>query len=215
MHGSAGLGQDSVPACGTGPESRRRGGARIAHAAAGTRLLFGRLSLGVMQDVSAGWEDGAGKPLFPFAGVVVAALYGAFAVRRSARGGRRLRRGAVGPVRSLRAYRFESFRAALAVGQQPAGRLRRKGRQLRFLPDGCLDQEPADLCDRCRHVRGAGRSVVAERSYLLQHDLPGRYGARVPFPLFAAAAGHRRYEMQRLRTMRPPVQGGMYRQPGA
>ena len=69
--------------------------------------------------------------------------------------------------------------------------------------------------DRCRHVRGAGRSVVAERSYLLQHDLPGRYGARVPFPLFAAAAGHRRYEMQRLRTMRPPVQGGMYRQPGA
>lgn len=115
----------------------------------------------------------------------------------------------------LTAYRFESFRAALAVGQQPAGRLRRKGRQLRFLPDGCLDQEPADLCDRCRHVRGAGRSVVAERSYLLQHDLPGRYGARVPFPLFAAAAGHRRYEMQRLRTMRPPVQGGVYRQPGA
>ncbi len=56
---------------------------------------------------------------------------------------------------------------------------------------------------------------VAERSYLLQHDLPGRYGARVPFPLFAAAAGHRRYEMQRLRTMRPPVQGGVYRQPGA
>ena len=209
-------GQDSVPACGTGPESRRRGGARIAHAAAGTRLLFGRLSVGR----DAGRVRPAGKttpekPLFPFAGVVVAALYGAFAVRRSARGGRRLRRGAVGPVRSLRAYRFESFRAALAVGQQPAGRLRRKGQQLRFLPDGCLDQEPADLCDRCRHVRGAGRSVVAERSYLLQHDLPGRYGARVPFPLFAAAAGHRRYEMQRLRTMRPPVQGDVYRQPGA
>ena len=48
---------------------------------------------------------------------------------------------------------------------------------------------------------------MARRTYVLQHDLSGRYGARFPVRVFSFQTGHRYREVQRLRTLRTQLQG--------
>ena len=84
--------------------------------------------------------------------VVVAALYGAVGiVRRSARG-RRHRFASWRcwtPYSSYGRIASESFRSRLwQWGNNLLAYFAERSRQLRFLPDGGVDEEPADFCDR-------------------------------------------------------------------
>ena len=60
-----------------------------------------------------------------------------------------------------------------------------------------------------------GLAYLAERAYLLQHHLPGRYGARILYPIFLAETDHRHLQMRELRPLRTQLQGCLYQHQGA
>lgn len=51
---------------------------------------------------------------------------------------------------------------------------------------------------------------MERRAHLLQHDLPGGYGARFPVQILPLQTRHRHHEVQRLRTLRPQLQGVLH-----
>lgn len=117
------------------------------------------------------------------------------------------RAGSMGGVGStlqrLRAHRLQLIRTPLGVGEQPLGLLGGTGGQLCFLRDGSLVAEPPYFHHRHSDLYYINHTCLAERTDLLQHDLPGRYGFGIDFPFFYFQTGYRHVQMQRLRLVRP------------
>lgn len=157
-------GENSILAGGTGAECRRNRGAAGVDASVGACLLFGDLPVGGIsgRDFVDQRETEKEKiPFFVFAGRIVAEVRCAGVVRR--RSGRRYRfaGGVARSVQFLRPHRAKPVRSRVSVGKQPAGLSGRKSRQLRFLPDGGVDEKPADFSRGRRYFRDADRAGVA------------------------------------------------------
>ena len=203
-----------VPACRAGAQRRRRRLSGGAHAPPGARLLFGHLPAGGFPGHRLVVERPPQEvplPLLLLAGQTVAAHRRAGALRGGNRRRHRLAGRPAGTLQRLRADRRKPLRPDLPLGQQPAGLLRRAGRQLRLLPDRRVAEEPPDAARRRRDVHRARCAGLARRTYLLQHDLPGGHHTRRPGPLLALPPRDRRAEMQLLLALRPKMQGLVHR----
>ena len=169
-------------------------------------LVFGRIycsvicPLGVFQDVIA-----------RFACAFLAALWsaGCFCGGFSGRGWFLCR--FAGALQCLRTYCQQLAPAALDVGKQFVGLSGGTDGQLRLLRGGCLDEEPADAFSCGRYGGRAFRLGLAERAYVLQYDLSGGDSVGLHLPLFPLSHHDRYGEMQQLRPLYPPMQGGLYR----
>ena len=157
-------GENSILAGGTGAECRRNRGAAGVDASVGACLLFGDLPVGGISGCDFVDQRETEKekiPFFVFAGRIVAEVRCAGVVRR--RSGRRYRfaGGVARSVQFLRPHRAKPVRSRVSVGKQPAGLSGRKGRQLRFLPDGGVDEKSADFSRGRRYFRDADRAGMA------------------------------------------------------
>ena len=79
-------------------------------------------------------------------------------------------------LQCLWAHRLQLVRPSLAMGKQPAGLPGGTSRQLCFLRDGSLAEEPPHFHHCHSYLHYTNHTCLAERTNLLQHDLPGRYG---------------------------------------
>ena len=133
-------------------------------------LLSGRVycsvicPLGVFQDAIS-WISGKRKKKkyrFSYSPAVSWLRYGALALFVvAAVAGYRFAGGVARSVQFLRPHRAKPVRSRVSVGKQPAGLSGRKSRQLRFLPDGGVDEKPADFSRGRRYFRDADRAGVA------------------------------------------------------
>ena len=79
---------------------------------------------------------------------------------------------------------------------QSAGLPGGTSRQLCFLRDGSLAEEPPHFHHCHSYLHYTNHTCLAERTNLLQHDLPGRYGFGIDLPFLCFQAGYRYVQMQ-------------------
>ena len=76
---------------------------------------------------------------------------------------------------------------------------------------GGVDEEPRDVPHRRRDVRGTILPRLAQRTHVVQHGLSGGNAAGRVVPPLAVPAAFRCFEVQRLQTLRPQLQGVVHR----
>lgn len=84
------------------------------------------------------------------------------------------------------------------------------GRQLCLLRNGGVDEKPVHLHHSRNYFYRTVHLGMERRAHLLQHDLPSGYGARFPVQILPLQTRHRHHEVQRLRTLRPQLQGVLH-----
>ena len=84
------------------------------------------------------------------------------------------------------------------------------GRQLCLLRNGGVDEKPVHLHHSRNYFYRTVHLGMERRAHLLQHDLPGGYGARFPVQILPLQTRHRHHEVQWLRTLRPQLQGVLH-----
>ena len=190
-------GKDPVPPCSTGIE--RRSSSPLNHPDRSIRpnLLLGDLSVGgISRCSSLDWQKAEKVTLLLFSRSLPPTLRGIGNIHHHPGGRSKFHRNSICSLQCLRAYRKQPVPTHLAVGKQPVRPFSRTGRQLCILWSRHLDKKSAYF--HCSRGYFCHPDIIgmAERTHLLQYNLPGRDGTGISFTLLLVPHHNRYGKMQ-------------------